>query len=118
MDPYTPNYWKNNKYHYATNEAYSGLSAASASVSASASGFGSGSNGFVEKVRSPTVSGSRISGAIPYQMSHDWQVTSGCHSSCMTNSKGIQAVVNKRTGIKNIQLCSHVIKVSSDFHKC
>ncbi|XP_065367757.1 A disintegrin and metalloproteinase with thrombospondin motifs 16 [Calliphora vicina] len=40
----------------------------------------------------------------------DWIVKSGCHSSCMAKSRGIQVVVNRETGIKNIQLCTHSVK--------
>ncbi|XP_037887566.1 A disintegrin and metalloproteinase with thrombospondin motifs 16 isoform X1 [Glossina fuscipes] len=41
---------------------------------------------------------------------NEWIVKSGCHSSCMLKSKGVQVVVNRRTGVKNIQLCTHSIK--------
>ncbi|XP_037820978.1 uncharacterized protein LOC119609992 [Lucilia sericata] len=40
----------------------------------------------------------------------DWIVKSGCHSSCMIKSRGIQVVVNRETGIQNIQLCTHSVK--------
>lgn len=44
--------------------------------------------------------------------SGDWIVKSGCHSSCMAKSRGIQVVVNRETGTKNIQLCLHSLKVN------
>ncbi|XP_061401115.1 A disintegrin and metalloproteinase with thrombospondin motifs 8-like [Musca vetustissima] len=39
-----------------------------------------------------------------------WVVKSGCYSSCMARSKGIQVVMNRKTGEKNIQLCTHTVK--------
>ncbi|XP_005176563.1 uncharacterized protein LOC101893463 [Musca domestica] len=39
-----------------------------------------------------------------------WVVKSGCFSSCMARSKGIQVVMNRKTGEKNIQLCTHTVK--------
>ncbi|XP_073811990.1 ADAMTS metallopeptidase stall [Musca autumnalis] len=39
-----------------------------------------------------------------------WVVKSGCYSSCMERSKGIQVVMNRKTGEKNIQLCTHTVK--------
>lgn len=41
----------------------------------------------------------------------EWIVKSGCHSSCMAKSKGIQVVTSRRTGANNIQLCTHTAKV-------
>lgn len=41
----------------------------------------------------------------------EWSVISGCHTSCMERSKGIQVVLNRKTGETNIQLCTHAIKV-------
>ncbi|XP_049307736.1 uncharacterized protein LOC105226273 [Bactrocera dorsalis] len=40
----------------------------------------------------------------------EWIVKSGCHSSCMAKSKGIQVVTSRRTGANNIQLCTHTAK--------
>ncbi|XP_017475926.1 PREDICTED: uncharacterized protein LOC108366127, partial [Rhagoletis zephyria] len=40
----------------------------------------------------------------------EWIVKSGCHSSCMAKSKGIQVVTSRRTGANNIQLCTHAAK--------
>lgn len=109
MDPYASNYWKSGKYPYAPNEGYTNINgAAPVAPIAPIAPNAPGSNGFVEKIRSPVN---------PYPMANEWQVTSGCHSSCMINSLGIQAVRNKRTGTKNIQLCSHVIKVSKGLER-
>ncbi|XP_075165715.1 ADAMTS metallopeptidase stall [Haematobia irritans] len=41
---------------------------------------------------------------------NEWIVKSGCHSSCMARSKGIQVVMNRKTGEKNLQLCTHSVK--------
>ncbi|XP_017868693.1 PREDICTED: A disintegrin and metalloproteinase with thrombospondin motifs 16 [Drosophila arizonae] len=43
-------------------------------------------------------------------LSSEWQVESGCHSNCMTESMGVQAVRSRRTGQRNIQLCTHKVK--------
>ncbi|XP_011178053.1 uncharacterized protein LOC105209376 [Zeugodacus cucurbitae] len=40
----------------------------------------------------------------------EWIVKSGCHSSCMAKSKGIQVVTSRRTSANNIQLCTHTAK--------
>lgn len=40
----------------------------------------------------------------------EWQVKSGCHSSCMADSRGVQAVSSTQTGKDNIQLCTHKVK--------
>lgn len=40
----------------------------------------------------------------------EWQVKSGCHSSCMADSRGVQAVGSTHTGKDNIQLCTHKVK--------
>ncbi|CAD7015110.1 unnamed protein product [Ceratitis capitata] len=42
--------------------------------------------------------------------SAEWIVKSGCHSSCMAKSMGIQVVTSRRTGANNIQLCTHTAK--------
>ncbi|KRF79996.1 uncharacterized protein Dvir_GJ22051, isoform E [Drosophila virilis] len=44
------------------------------------------------------------------ELSSDWQVKSGCHSNCMTESKGVQVVRSRQTGEHNIQLCTHKVK--------
>ncbi|XP_032591053.2 A disintegrin and metalloproteinase with thrombospondin motifs adt-1 isoform X2 [Drosophila grimshawi] len=40
----------------------------------------------------------------------EWEVKSGCHSNCMTESKGVQVVRSRHTGEPNIQLCTHKVK--------
>ncbi|XP_030381356.1 A disintegrin and metalloproteinase with thrombospondin motifs 16 [Scaptodrosophila lebanonensis] len=40
----------------------------------------------------------------------EWVVKSGCHSSCMAESKGLQVVSSRYTGTRNIQLCTHKVK--------
>lgn len=62
---------------------------------------------------SPPNSVSHSSSASAGQPENDWIVKSGCHSSCMARSKGIQVIVNRRTGERNIQLCTHSVKVRS-----
>ncbi|XP_062131413.1 A disintegrin and metalloproteinase with thrombospondin motifs 16 isoform X1 [Drosophila sulfurigaster albostrigata] len=40
----------------------------------------------------------------------EWQVISGCHSNCMTESMGVQVVSSRRTQERNVQLCTHKVK--------
>lgn len=40
----------------------------------------------------------------------EWEVKSGCHSSCMEKSKGVQVISSKRTRANSIQLCTHKVK--------
>ncbi|XP_068145520.1 A disintegrin and metalloproteinase with thrombospondin motifs 18 isoform X1 [Drosophila tropicalis] len=40
----------------------------------------------------------------------EWLIKSGCHSNCMTESKGIQVVSSRYTGAQSFQLCSHKSK--------
>lgn len=40
-----------------------------------------------------------------------WIVKSGCHFSCVDKAKGIQIVLSKEDGSKNIQLCSPKLMV-------
>lgn len=59
----------------------------------------------MEKLRiSPTSKHSRI---VPSErpMQSEWIVKSGCHFSCMEQSKGIQIVSSKIDHSTNIQLC-------------
>ncbi|XP_059225123.1 uncharacterized protein LOC106087759 [Stomoxys calcitrans] len=52
-----------------------------------------------------------LSGAIPPAAGdNEWIVKSGCYSNCMARSKGIQVVMNRKSGEKNLQLCTHSIK--------
>ncbi|XP_037942184.1 uncharacterized protein LOC119675069 [Teleopsis dalmanni] len=53
------------------------------------------------------VSASLVSATV---LESEWIVKSGCHSSCIANSKGVQVVTSRRTGVRNIQLCTHKIK--------
>ncbi|EDV37612.1 uncharacterized protein Dana_GF13538 [Drosophila ananassae] len=41
--------------------------------------------------------------------SSEWEVHPGCHSNCMTDSKGVQGVTSRRTGAESIQLCSRPV---------
>ncbi|XP_017054391.1 uncharacterized protein LOC108096942 [Drosophila ficusphila] len=40
----------------------------------------------------------------------EWVVHPGCHSNCMTDSKGVQGVTSRLTGMETIQLCSYRIQ--------
>ncbi|XP_055836780.1 A disintegrin and metalloproteinase with thrombospondin motifs 16 isoform X1 [Episyrphus balteatus] len=40
----------------------------------------------------------------------EWEVKSGCHSSCMEKSKGVQVISSKKTRANSIQLCTHKVK--------
>ncbi|KAH8348125.1 hypothetical protein KR084_004483 [Drosophila pseudotakahashii] len=40
----------------------------------------------------------------------EWVVHPGCHSNCMTDSKGVQGVTSRLTGVESIQLCSYRIQ--------
>lgn len=40
----------------------------------------------------------------------EWQIISGCHSNCMTESMGVQMISSRRTQERNVQLCSHKVK--------
>ncbi|KAM8711219.1 hypothetical protein ACLKA7_000369 [Drosophila subpalustris] len=40
----------------------------------------------------------------------EWQVISGCHSNCMTESMGVQVISSRRTQERNVQLCTHKVK--------
>lgn len=40
----------------------------------------------------------------------EWVAHPGCHSNCMTDSKGVQGVTSRLTGVESIQLCSYRIQ--------
>ncbi|KAH8305999.1 hypothetical protein KR018_009807, partial [Drosophila ironensis] len=40
----------------------------------------------------------------------EWEALPGCHSNCMTDSKGIQVVTSRISGEESIQLCSHRVQ--------
>ncbi|EDW31931.1 GL11380 [Drosophila persimilis] len=40
----------------------------------------------------------------------EWEIKSGCHSNCMADSKGIQAVRSRVTREESFQLCTHRVK--------
>ncbi|XP_067632659.1 uncharacterized protein stl [Eurosta solidaginis] len=58
----------------------------------------------------PPVSASLVAVDTAVAPQSEWIVKSGCHSSCMAKSKGIQVVTSRRTGANNIQLCTHNAK--------
>lgn len=61
----------------------------------------------VQLAASPPASASLIAESLS---TSEWQVKSGCHSSCMADSRGVQAVSSTQTGKDNIQLCTHKVK--------
>ncbi|XP_020818018.1 A disintegrin and metalloproteinase with thrombospondin motifs 16 [Drosophila serrata] len=40
----------------------------------------------------------------------EWVVHPGCHSNCMTDSKGVQGVTSRLTGVESIRLCSYRVQ--------
>ncbi|KAH8401413.1 hypothetical protein KR009_005346 [Drosophila setifemur] len=40
----------------------------------------------------------------------EWVAHPGCHSNCLTDSKGLQVVTSRLTGAESIQLCSHRVR--------
>ncbi|KAH8407513.1 hypothetical protein KR222_004682, partial [Zaprionus bogoriensis] len=69
--------------------------------------YNKNNNNNYNEAPSPPASASLVAESLT---SSEWQVKSGCHSSCMADAKGVQAVSSTQTGKDNIQLCTHKVK--------
>ncbi|XP_034477195.1 A disintegrin and metalloproteinase with thrombospondin motifs 16 [Drosophila innubila] len=60
-----------------------------------------------DKSPSPPPSASLV---VKSDVEPEWQIISGCHSNCMTESMGVQVISSRRTQERNVQLCTHKVK--------